>query len=157
MISDPHPVVRQILVRMVARLGYQPMAAVLPPTPAQLRSADVLLVEPTAPAGRALAHTARAANPAIAIIGEWATPLPEGIDRSGAGPTSHLVKPFTIDQLGVALRQAIAHRDGLSDKPARSARKETRAARGGDPRPGPRRPYVHPAQTRGRTPRAHQH
>jgi DNA-binding NtrC family response regulator len=157
MISDPHPVVRQILVRMVTRRGYEPVAAGVPPTPAQLRSADVLLVESTAPAGRALARTARAANPTIAIISEGATPFPERIDRRGAGPTSHLVKPFTIDQLGVALRQAIAHRDDLSDKPARRARKETRVARGGDPWPGPRGLYAHPAQTRGRKPRAHQH
>lgn len=111
MISDPHPVVRQILVGMVARLGYEPVTADLPPTPAQLRSADVLLVEPAAPAGRALARTARAANPTIAIISEGSTPLPEGIDRRGAGATVHLVKPFTIEQLDGALQRAFARRE----------------------------------------------
>jgi len=108
MISDPHPTITEMLVRMVADLGYEAVAVAKdsPPTPARLRSADVLLLEPTTPAARRLARTARAANPSVAILSQGA---PEGIERLGLTPAGHLSKPFTIEQLDAALRQALAH------------------------------------------------
>jgi hypothetical protein len=77
MISDPHPAVSRMLARMVVGLGYEPVVVgVFPtgahPTPAQLRSVDALLIEPASPGALALVHTARAANPALAIVGEGA-------------------------------------------------------------------------------------
>jgi hypothetical protein len=111
MISDPHPVVRRMLVRIVARLGYEPMLVDESTTPAKLRSADVLLVEPNSPAQIALTRTARAANPALAIISEGAVTLPGGIYRHGDGPIVHLAKPFTIEQLDGALQRVFVHRD----------------------------------------------
>ena len=110
MISDPHPVVRRRLVRIVAHLGYEPMVVDSPPTPAKLRSADALLVEPTSPAQIALTRTARAANPALAIISAGPVALPEGMGRYGDGPIVRLAKPFTIEQLDGALRRALVHR-----------------------------------------------
>jgi CheY-like chemotaxis protein len=105
MVSDPHPAVRQTLVLMVARLGYEPvLVGEESPTPARLRSADVLLVEPSTSAGRRLARTARAANPSVAILSQGA---PEGIERLGLIPTAHLSTPFTLEQLGVALSHAL--------------------------------------------------
>jgi CheY-like chemotaxis protein len=108
MISDPHSTVTELLVRMVAQLGYEPVAVDVdsPPTPARLRSADVLLVEPTTPAARRLARTACAANPSVAILSQGA---PEGLERLGLTPAAHLAKPFTVEQLDVALRHALAH------------------------------------------------
>jgi hypothetical protein len=124
MIIDPHPAVSRMLARMVARLGYEPIAIdVQPigarPTPAQLRGADALLIEPASPAALALARTARAANPALAIIGEGAVVSPQQArawDRTAA-PTGHLAKPFTIEQLDAALQQGFAHRDGMGVRP----------------------------------------
>jgi hypothetical protein len=103
-----HPTVTDMLVRMVADLGYEPVAVDVdpPPTPARLRSADVLLVEPATPAARRLARTARAANPSVAILSQGS---PAGLERLGLAPAAHLAPPFTVDQLGVALRRALAH------------------------------------------------
>jgi CheY-like chemotaxis protein len=115
MISDPDPEVRRMLVRIVARLGYEPMVVDDFPTPAKLRSADVLLVEPTSPDRIALTRTARAANPTLAIISEGAATIPTEIDRDD-GPVAHLAKPFTIEQLDGALQRAIVP----SDRPRRA-------------------------------------
>ena len=106
MISDPHPAIREMLVRMIAHLGYEPVAIAEgpPPTPARLRSTDVLLVEPGSPEARRLARTARAANPEVAILSQGA---PEGIERLGLAPIRHLPKPFTLGQLHAALQQAL--------------------------------------------------
>jgi hypothetical protein len=107
MVSDPQPTVRQTLVHMVALLGYDPVAVAedLPPTPARLRSADVLLVEPSSSAGRRLVRTARAANPSVVILSQGA---PEGIERLGLVPAAHLSRPFTLEQLAAALRRVLA-------------------------------------------------
>lgn len=106
MISDPHPIVRETLVRMVSHLGYEPfvVAEGPPPTPARLRSADVLLVEPASPEGRRLARSARAAHPGVAILSQGA---PAGIERLGLTPVAHLPKPFTLAQLEAALQHAL--------------------------------------------------
>lgn len=170
MISDPHPAARQMLVRMAARLGYEPVvvgstasdagrspeahsacdarrssearsipgawralgAHAVPevprspeahqvsdahPTPARLRSADVLLIEPTSPGGLTLVRTARAANPTLTVVGQGA--LPPGRReqdrwRRVAQPVGHLAKPFTSAQLDAVLQQSFAHRDHMT-------------------------------------------
>ncbi|MGO9248690.1 MAG: hypothetical protein ACLP7W_08880 [Solirubrobacteraceae bacterium] len=120
LISDPHPGIRRMLVRMVARLGYEPIAVESHPTPAQLRSADVLLVEPASPDGLTLAHTARAANPTLAIVGEGAmAPRQEDLWKTAVAPVGHLAKPFTSEQLDAALQQGFARRDSMSQRTGR--------------------------------------
>src|ERR1700677_2927248 len=86
LISEPHDDVRRLLERMIARLGHEPFL-VRAPTPAQLRSADILVVEPAAPAGAALTRAARA-----------------GL---GVVFAANVVKPFTAAQLGAAVEQAL--------------------------------------------------
>lgn len=106
MVSEPHPDVRLLLERMVARQGDRPM---LPdkPTPAQLRSLDVLLVEPAAPAGAMLAQLARAANPSLAIVCESVTaPSPELAQLVDFAAV--LIKPFTAQQLERAIERVTA-------------------------------------------------
>jgi hypothetical protein len=101
MISEPHPGVRRLLERMVARLGDRPMVPDAP-TPAQLRSLDVLLVEPVAPAGAMLATLARASSPSLAIVCESVTaPSAELVDLVNFAAV--LVKPYTAEQLEDAL------------------------------------------------------
>jgi CheY-like chemotaxis protein len=118
LISEPHPTVRRMLERMVSSLGHEPVVVSDdPPTPARLRSADVLLIEPADPAGSSLARTARAANPAVAIVyAGIAAPAAE-LTRLSPNLAASLAKPFTIEQLDAALQQAIAHRDSLSSTP----------------------------------------
>jgi len=104
-----------MLERMVDSLGHEPMVVVsgTAPTPARLRSADVLLVEPTAPAGVSLARTARAANPSLAIVCASVAAPAEQLAELDPNLAGSLAKPFSIEQLGAALEQALAHRDWL--------------------------------------------
>jgi hypothetical protein len=114
MISEPHPGVRQMLRRMVARLGHEPFTAASPPTPAQLRSADVLLLEPMAPAGVSLARTARAANPAVAIVCSGIpAPLLE-LSQLEPNLAAIVERPLRIEQLDGAIRRALQHSNSLS-------------------------------------------
>jgi CheY-like chemotaxis protein len=106
LISEPHDEVRCMLERMVTRLGHEPFL-VRAPTPAQLRSADILVVEPAAPAGAALARAAHAANPTLPIICASVTAPPPELEELGVVFTATLVKPFTAAQLGAAIEQAL--------------------------------------------------
>lgn len=91
---------------MIARLGHEPVL-VRAPTPARLRSADILVVEPAAPAGAALTRAARAANPTLPIVCASVTAPPPELEELGVVFAATLVKPFTAAQLGVAVEQAL--------------------------------------------------
>jgi hypothetical protein len=84
--------------------------------PAQLQSADLLLVEPAAPAGAVLAQAARIVNPRLPLVCASVTaPAPELKER-GVVFAATLVKPFTAEQLSAAIDQALCgwgpcHRD----------------------------------------------
>jgi hypothetical protein len=105
MISEPHPDVHRLLERMIARAGDEPVVADTP-TPAKLRSVDVLVVETAAPGGAMLAQLARAASPSLQIVcASVAVPsreLAEIVDFAGA-----LVKPYTAEQLMAIIDQAL--------------------------------------------------
>jgi hypothetical protein len=106
MISEPHRDVRRLLERMIARAGDMPIV-VETPTPAKLRSAEVLVVETAAPHGAMLAQLARAASPSLPIVCASVTaPSPElaGIVDFAAV----LVKPYTAEQLLGAVNQVLA-------------------------------------------------
>jgi DNA-binding NtrC family response regulator len=113
LINEPHPLVERMLECMVARLGYEPIAARCPAAE-QLASADVLLVEMAAPLGVTFAQAAQLANPSLAIVCASVTGPPTELDELGVELAAFLVKPFTSAQLAVAIHQALAHRgDGL--------------------------------------------
>lgn len=116
MISEPHPSVRQTLERLVMRLGHEAVTMQERPTPARLRSADVLLVEP-ASSGVSLARTARAANPSVAILCAGVAIPPFELTRLEPNIAGFVTKPFTPWQFDAAIRQALAHRDRLSATP----------------------------------------
>ena len=110
LINEPHPLVQQMLERMVARLGYEPIAA-RTPVASQLASADVLLVEMAAPLGVTFAQAAQFADPPLAIVCASVTGPPAELDELGLELAAYLVKPFTSTQLDVAIRRALTHRD----------------------------------------------
>jgi DNA-binding NtrC family response regulator len=109
LINEPHPLVQQMLERMVARLGYEPIAA-RTPAASQLVSADVLLVEMAAPLGVTFAQAAQFANPSLAIVCASVTGPPAELDELGIELAAYLVKPFTSTQLDAAILRALAHR-----------------------------------------------
>jgi hypothetical protein len=113
MISEPHPGVRQMLKRTVARLGHEVLTAGPPPTPAQLRSVIVLLLEPAGPPGVSLARTACAANPAVAIVcAGIAAPL-EDLAQLEPNLAAIVGRSLRIEQLDGALRRALSHSNSL--------------------------------------------
>jgi hypothetical protein len=130
MISEPHPDVSRLLERMVAKLGDRPILAGSP-TPAQLRSVDVLLVEPAAESGAMLARLARAANPSVGLVcASVAAPPPE-LEDLGIDFAATLVKPFTFEQLEVAIERALGdERDAhpVPRRPPHSARRLLRSS-----------------------------
>jgi CheY-like chemotaxis protein len=109
LISESHPDVRRMLERMVARLGHEPVLAVVP-APAQLQSADVLVVEPAAPTGAVLAQAACLVNPRLPIICASVTGPPPELAELGVPFVAALVKPFTAEQLGAAIDEALRAR-----------------------------------------------
>ncbi len=110
LINEPHPLVQQMLERMVARLGYAPIAA-RTPVAEQLVSANVLLVEMAAPLGVTFAQAAQFANPSLTIVCASVAGPPAELDELGIELAAYLVKPFTSTQLDVAIRRALAHPD----------------------------------------------
>jgi len=91
---------------MVTRLGHEPVF-VRVPAPEQLQSADLLVVEPAAPTGAVLAQAACIVNPALPLICASVTGPPPELTELGIEFAAALVKPFTAEQLGGAIDQAL--------------------------------------------------
>jgi CheY-like chemotaxis protein len=102
LISESHEDVRRLLVRMLTRLGHEPIAVTVP-APEQLLSADVLLVEPAAPIGTVLAQTAGLVNPSLPVICVSVAAPPAELAELGIVFAASLVKPFTAEQLDAAI------------------------------------------------------
>jgi CheY-like chemotaxis protein len=113
LISEPHDAVRQLLERMLTRLGHEPIV-VRVPAPEHLARADVLVVEPAAPLGEVLAQAASIANPSLPIICASVTGPPPELANLGVVFAACLVKPFTIEQLGGAIDEALLARGGVA-------------------------------------------
>jgi len=99
LLSEPHHDVRGLFEHMLRRLGHHPIR-VRDATVGVITDCDLLLVEPLAQEGAAVAMLARMLRPAIPIVA--ATIAPEGYDH-GVDVDAHLVKPFTLDQLGATI------------------------------------------------------
>jgi DNA-binding NtrC family response regulator len=106
LISEPHDDVRRLLERMVARLGHEPIA-VRAPTPQQLTSADVFVVEPAAPIGGVLAQAAHLIDPSLPLICASVTAPDAELAELGIEFVATLIKPFTLEQCGAAIERAL--------------------------------------------------
>jgi CheY-like chemotaxis protein len=109
LISESDADVRRMLERMLMRLGHEPIL-VRVPAPEQLQRADVLLVEPAAPTGAVLAQAAGIVNPRLALISASVGAPPPELLELGVAFDAALVKPFTSEQLDVAIEQALRDR-----------------------------------------------
>jgi DNA-binding NtrC family response regulator len=128
LISESHDDVRRLLERMVLRLGHEPVA-VRAPTPQQLTSADVFLVEPAAPIGAVLAQAAHLIDPTLPLICASVTAPPPELAELGISFTATLVKPFTLDQLAAAIERALCARRASRDERERRRRGPDRGDR----------------------------
>jgi hypothetical protein len=128
LISESHDEVRRLLERMVTRLGHEPIVVGVP-LPQQLTSADVLVVEPAAPVGAVLAQATCIANPSLPIICASIGAPPPELAELGVVFATSLVKPFTLEQLGSAIDEALLAGDARrSDGRRQDLDREDRAA-----------------------------
>jgi CheY-like chemotaxis protein len=104
LISEVERDVRRLLTTIVERLGHE--AIVLEPDAVVPPRADVLLVDPFAPACVEHVRLVRAFFPELPIVCMW--PLPEDLGSIGRGPTFFLPKPFAPEQLAEVLERAVA-------------------------------------------------
>jgi len=75
-----------------------------------LTSADLFLLEPVAPLGAALARAARLLAPSMPLICASVQAPPPELLASGVLFEACLAKPFTLEQLGAAIEQALCRR-----------------------------------------------
>jgi CheY-like chemotaxis protein len=106
LISESHEDVRRLLVRMLTRLGHEPVVVTMP-APEQLLGADVLMVEPAAPIGAVLAQAARLVNPSLPLICASVAAPPAELAELGVVFAAVLVKPFTSAQMDAAIRRSL--------------------------------------------------
>jgi DNA-binding response OmpR family regulator len=104
LISEVDPDVRRLLVVLIERLGH--VAAVLPDDVVVPPRADLLIVDPVAPAGVEHVRLIRAFFPEQPVL--CLNPLPEPAGLLGRGPTSFLPKPFSPERLGAAVDRALS-------------------------------------------------
>jgi len=109
LISEPHADVRRLLVRIVARLGHEPLAP-LAPSPEQLRGADLFLIEPSAPIGAVLAQAAHLIDPAMPLVCVSVEPPPQDLLDLGIEFAASLLKPFTLEELHDTIELALSRR-----------------------------------------------
>jgi len=103
LICEPHPEVRELLCRIVVRLGHVPVLE-----DAQLGPVDAILLEPAHPPS-----VERAA--AFKAVDEETPVVCASIDLPNAGtrrldPTAYLVKPFALPDVELALSRALEGR-----------------------------------------------
>lgn len=94
---------RRLLVALIRRRGHEAVVldadVVVPPR------ADVLLVDPVAPASAAHARLARELFPSMPIV--CLNPLPYGGRIPGSGMVEFLQKPFVPEALDAAIDAAL--------------------------------------------------
>jgi hypothetical protein len=100
LICEPHPEVRELLSRIVVRLGHEPVL-----DDADLAPVDAIVLEPSHPACVERAQAFRAVNGHTPIVCT-------SIDLPGAGarrlaPSAYLIKPFALPDLEAALVSAL--------------------------------------------------
>jgi len=105
LILEPYPEVRQLLERIVAGLGFDPIL-LDGAEPETIQEIDVLLLEPGFPGGVELAKRFLAANPRLPIlVVSIFPPTPEVTELS---PVAYVVKPFALAALQRHIRDAVA-------------------------------------------------
>ena len=100
LICEPHPEVRELLRRIVVRLGHEPML-----DDARLQPVDAILLEPAHAPSVERARAFRAADGNTPIVCT-SIELPDAGTRR-LEPIAYLVKPFALPDLEAALAEAL--------------------------------------------------
>jgi CheY-like chemotaxis protein len=105
LICEPHPEVRELLSRIVLRLGHEPVLE-----DAELAPVDVILLEPSHAPSVERAQAFRAVNRDTPIVCA-SIELPDAGSRRLA-PIAYLVKPFALPDLQHAISRALSNGSG---------------------------------------------
>ena len=100
LICEPDPEVRELLSRIVVRVGHEPVVE-----DAELAPVDAILLEPAHAPSVERAQAFRAANGATPVVCA-SIELPDAGSRR-LGPVAFLVKPFALPDLEAALKRAL--------------------------------------------------
>ena len=100
LIVEPHPEVRDLLVRIVSRLGHEP---VVHDGAAELDDLDVVLLEPVHWDGIEIARSAQRRSGARVVCVSISPPSEETLALGSA----YLLKPFSLADLERALLSAL--------------------------------------------------
>jgi hypothetical protein len=106
LICEPHPEVRELLSRIVVRLGHDPVL-----DDAQLGPVDVILLEPAHAPSVERAAAFKAVDERIPVVCA-SIDLPDAGSRRLA-PIAYLVKPFALPDLEHALGLALGNGNGV--------------------------------------------
>lgn len=105
LICEPHPEVRELLSRIVVRLGHEPVLE-----DAELAPVDAILLEPAHAPSVERAQAFRAVNRDTPIVCA-SIELPDAGSRRLA-PVAYLVKPFALPDLQHAISRALSNGKG---------------------------------------------
>jgi CheY-like chemotaxis protein len=100
LICEPDPEVRELLSRVVARLGHEPLL-----DESDLAPVDAIVLEPSHLPSVERAQAFRAANATTPIVCA-SIDLPDGGSRR-LDPVAYLVKPFALPDLEAAIKRAL--------------------------------------------------
>ena len=101
LICEPHPEVRELLKRIVTRLGHEPVL-----DDAALGNVEAIVVEPAHTPSVERAQAFRAVAGDVPVICA-SIDFPNGGTKR-LQPVAHLVKPFALPDIEAALTQALA-------------------------------------------------
>jgi CheY-like chemotaxis protein len=101
LICEPHPEVRDLLQRIVTRLGHEPVL-----DDAALGQVEAIVVEPAHTPSVERAQAFRAVAGDVPVICA-SIDFPNGGTKR-LQPVAHLVKPFALPDIEAALTQALA-------------------------------------------------
>jgi len=109
LLLEPHPEIRDLLVRITRRLGHEPV--VLGEEPDAQPIVDVVVVEPADIRRLELARAVRerCGAPVICV-----SIYPPSVAAGGLEPVAHLLKPFSLAQFERALTAAATRSEPLT-------------------------------------------
>jgi DNA-binding NtrC family response regulator len=109
LINESHEQVRTMLVRMLTRLGHEPVVVTVP-APEQLWDANLFLIEPADPIGAVLVLAARLIDPSLPLVCASVAAPPADLAELGVEFAATLIKPFTAEQLGTTIDSLLQQR-----------------------------------------------
>ena len=102
LIGEPHPEVRELLVRVVEAMNLEPVTG----EPESAADVRLLLIEPGSEPALRLAQRLRSERPGLPIV--CVSIYPPSLETELLGPAAYLIKPFSVAELQRVVAAAVA-------------------------------------------------